>query len=96
VEAMACGLPAVCTDCQSGQREIFGDGEYGMLVPARDSSAVAAALRRLATDPALRASYRARGLERARDFDVTRIVVQYVDVLTGEARSVASFSRKGV
>lgn len=95
VEAMACGLPVVCTDCESGPREILGDGEYGLLVPVRDSAAVAAALRQFVADPALRAKYRALGLERARDFDVTRIVEQYVAVLTGDAQSGA-LSRESV
>ena len=82
VEAMACGLPVVCTDCQSGPREILADGEYGQLVPVGDSAAVAAAIRRLIDNPLLRASFRARGLERAREFDMVRVVDQYAEVLT--------------
>jgi glycosyltransferase involved in cell wall biosynthesis len=94
---MACGLPVVCTDCESGPREILGDGEYGLLAPVRDSGAVAEALRRLATDSALRARLRACGLKRAREFDISRIIKQYVDVLTGEsARADASVSAKSV
>ena len=85
VEAMACGLPVVCTDCESGPREILGDGEYGMLVPVGDSAAVAGAMQRLATDRDLHATLRARGLARAREFDVSRIVHHYVDVLTESA-----------
>jgi glycosyltransferase involved in cell wall biosynthesis len=81
VEAMACGLPVVCTDCQSGPREILADGEYGLLVPVGDSAAVAAAIRRLINDPQLRASLRTRGLERAREFDVDRVAHQYAEVL---------------
>jgi len=82
VEAMACGLPVVCTDCESGPREILGDGEYGVLVPVGDSAAVAGAIQRLASDHHLHATLRDRGLARARDFDASRIVHHYVDVLT--------------
>jgi len=79
---MACGLPVVCTDCESGPREILGDGEYGVLVPVGDSAAVAGAIQRLASDHHLHATLRDRGLARARDFDASRIVHHYVDVLT--------------
>ena len=82
VEAMACGLPVVSTDCESGPREILADGEYGILVPVGDSKAVATAIRRFAADPDMRATLRARGLARAREFDVLRIANQYVEVLT--------------
>jgi glycosyltransferase involved in cell wall biosynthesis len=82
VEAMACGLPVICTDCQSGPREILADGEYGQLVPVGDSAAVATAIRRLVDNPHLRASFRARGLERAREFDMLRVAGQYAEVLT--------------
>jgi glycosyltransferase involved in cell wall biosynthesis len=89
VEAMACGLPVVITDCESGPREILADGEYGILVPVGDSPGVAAAIRRLAADPELRATLRARGQARAREFDVSNIARQYVEVLVDEGPAKA-------
>ena len=53
LEAMACGLPVVTTDC-GGMREAVTDGEDGLVVPVRESAAAAAALARLAHDRALR------------------------------------------
>jgi len=36
IEALACGVPIVSTNCQSGPREILDDGKYGQLVPIKN------------------------------------------------------------
>lgn len=50
---MALGRPQVCSD-SGAQGEYLTDGSEALLVPPGDSEALAGALRRLATDPALR------------------------------------------
>jgi glycosyltransferase involved in cell wall biosynthesis len=54
VEALAVGTPVVAT-AVGGVPEVVRDGENGLLVPAGDADALAAAIRRLMTDDALRA-----------------------------------------
>ncbi|MGO8763461.1 MAG: glycosyltransferase family 4 protein [Desulfobaccales bacterium] len=49
LEAMACGLPVVTTDC-GGMREAVTHGVEGLVVPVRDPEAITAALIRLASD----------------------------------------------
>jgi glycosyltransferase involved in cell wall biosynthesis len=69
-QALACGTPLVTADTPAA-RELLTDGENAVLVPPADATALAAAIRRLAGDPALarrlagagRATYEARASE---------------------------------
>ena len=73
LEAMASGVPIVATDL-AGYRTVLTSGKEGLMAPPRDPAALAAALRRLLTDPALRDSMGARGIETAHSFGWERIV----------------------
>lgn len=53
IEAAACGRAIVTTNVP-GCREVVRDGDNGLLVPPRDSAALAQALKRLIEDQALR------------------------------------------
>lgn len=60
LEAMACNRPIVSTRCD-GAPEQFGHEVHGLLVPMEDVPALGEAMRRLATDDALRAQLGGRG-----------------------------------
>ncbi|HZR91599.1 MAG TPA: glycosyltransferase family 4 protein [Gaiellaceae bacterium] len=64
-EAAACGLPLVLSDRVGAAADLLRDGENGVLVPAGDVDAAAAALRALAADPTLRSRMGARSRELA-------------------------------
>lgn len=51
LEAMACGVPVVATDCPSGPREVLAGGEFGRLVPVADPAALADAMEAVVRDP---------------------------------------------
>jgi glycosyltransferase involved in cell wall biosynthesis len=77
VEAMLAGLPVVATTVGSVAEAVV-DGETGLLVPPDEPEALAAALRRLLRDPALRESMGRRGRQRARaSFTVEHMVEGY-------------------
>jgi glycosyltransferase involved in cell wall biosynthesis len=65
-EAMACGCPVVTSDC-SAMPEVTGGA--ALLADPHDPGALAAALKRVAADPALAADLAARGLKRAAALD---------------------------
>lgn len=65
VEAMSAARPVVCCELKNGVTWVNRDGETGLVVPPADSRALAAALRRLADDAALRARLGAQARERA-------------------------------
>ncbi|WP_461010557.1 glycosyltransferase [Streptomyces capparidis] len=68
LEAMAWGLPSAATRVD-GVAEVLTDGAQGLLVRPGDAEALAVALGRLASTPALRARVSASARERARHFD---------------------------
>ena len=67
LEAMALGRPVVATG-RGGSGEYLRDGENALLHPAGDAAALAAAVARLAADPALRARLREGGAATARRY----------------------------
>jgi N-acetylgalactosamine-N,N'-diacetylbacillosaminyl-diphospho-undecaprenol 4-alpha-N-acetylgalactosaminyltransferase len=87
VEAMACGLPVVATNCASGPSEILADRpretiagaidvDAGALVPTNDVEAFAAALGRVLAEPQ-RSACGARARERSRAYGVEQAARNY-------------------
>lgn len=63
LQALACGLPVVCTT-NTGGEGVIRDGVEGFVVPIRSPAALAEALGRLANDPALRLEMSRRARDR--------------------------------
>lgn len=86
-EAMAVGLPSISTDCPSGPAEILAEMEtsgatgvlrakYGVLVPVKDSKALARAFGLMA-DADVRARYSRMALQRMQDYRIETIAGRY-------------------
>ncbi len=67
LEAMSAGKPVVASDIE-GYRGVVTEGEHGLLVPKKDSNALADALGRLARDPELRSKLGGQGKRSAEDY----------------------------
>jgi len=88
-EAAASGLPVVAP-ASGGPLDLVRDGVTGFLVPPGDPGALAAAVARLAADPALRAAQR----RAARDMVLGRGWPVRCDELIGHYRAVLGATRR--
>lgn len=77
IEAQACGLPVVATDCWNGPQDLIRDGVEGLLVPPDDAAALSAGLRRMMADGPLRRACAARGMGSARRFALDRVMLSW-------------------
>ncbi|HEY3248027.1 MAG TPA: glycosyltransferase family 4 protein [bacterium] len=73
IEAMASGLPVVATDIRGCREEVVAE-QTGLLVPVKDAAALADALIRLLSEPALAARMGREGRRRAVEMFDERVV----------------------
>ncbi len=88
VEAMALGLAPIVT-ATPGPLEVIRDGMNGVVVPPRDTSAMTAALLRLARDETLRERLRVAACATAQRYSWPQIAGQ-TETLYGQAREFAA------
>ncbi|BAU23563.1 glycosyl transferase family 1 [Caldimicrobium thiodismutans] len=107
VEAMACGVPVISSDCRSGPREILAPetdfeqqtkepefASYGVLMPPFEVKYKEAnepleerelmwveVIKRFLKDEELRRGYAQRAVERAKEFDIERIVEEWRKII---------------
>lgn len=89
VEAMAAGLPVVCTELGTGTSYVNQNGVTGLVIPPRDHTALAGAINGVLADPVRRMSMGAAARARvAAEFDqevmVARVERLYAKVLNEE------------
>lgn len=94
MEAMACGRPVVSSR-QSGIVELVEDGVEGLLCPAGDAPALAAALSRLASDPDLRRRLGLAARDKVRrQFDLRRNALALSERLREQVAATRAMSSR--
>jgi glycosyltransferase involved in cell wall biosynthesis len=83
---MAVGLPVVAT-AVGGVPELVEHGQCGLLVPSRDTRALAAALTDLARHPELRRRFAAAARQRSQHFTAGAMVAAYAKLFEEVALS---------
>lgn len=83
-EAMALGLPTVCTDCPvGGAAMMIEDGANGVLVPVGDDVALAKAMARIADDDAFAKSISRKARDVVNQFSAGKIGLMWEDAIRG-------------
>ena len=91
LEALACGLPIISTDCRSGPRELLapslhidaplekkvGYYEFGMLIPVNDEESLSLAMQEIMQNKEANQAYKIKNPIRAKDYDTPIIINQF-------------------
>lgn len=97
LEALACKIPIISTDCKSGPREILSlnsdinlkldkieFSKYGILVPLNNKRNLTEAMNEVINNEKLRNNYRKKALDRVSDFRIENIIGKYEDLICVE------------
>ena len=82
LEAMAMGLPCVCTDCPAGgARAVIKDGENGLLTPVGDSHALYLAMKKIAENPELANKLSQNSVKIREEQSVDKIIKKWMELI---------------
>ena len=82
IEAQACAVPIVATECPTSPREILLNGDAGILVPQRDPAAFAKAIQQYLRNPELRQQHVKRATAATTRFAAEPNIAKYKTLIT--------------
>lgn len=84
IEALACGLPAVTTDCKTGPKEIIENGVDGWVVGRGNAEAIAMRIEQLLNDPIELDKLSRNARKKAQFYRTDFVAKQYIQLLNDE------------
>ena len=82
LEAMAMGLPCVCTDCPAGgARAVIKDGENGLLTPVGDSHTFYLAMKKITENPELADKLSENSVKIRDEQSVDKIIKKWMELI---------------
>ena len=82
LEAMAIGMPVVCTDCPiGGAAAVIKNGENGLLVPVGDADAMAQAIKRIINDKELSAKLSDNAVKIREELSLPNIAKKWMELI---------------
>ena len=84
IEAMAIGLPCICTDCLGGgTQEVMVDEDNGLIVPMNDVEAMCKAMKRFIEDPVFAEQCGKKASQIREKLDVKIIAHEWINIFQG-------------
>ena len=81
LEALACGLPIISTNCNTGPKEILENGRYGFLVNVMDSEDLADKMIFLAKNDDRMKKYSKLSLIRSEFFAIEKFINEWINII---------------
>jgi len=88
LEAMAMGVPVICTDCRSGPSDIIQDGINGRLIAVDDVQALSVAMLELMENPHIRSRFAAEAIKVRNSYEQNMIMERWSAILLGNPTAV--------
>ena len=84
LEALAMGIPTICTDCPvGGAREAIENGKNGILIPVRDEAALVKAMKDIAGNPVFAEKLGKEASLIKEKYKIEKVASKWIDVLSG-------------
>ena len=82
IEALAMGVPSICTDCPvGGAGMMIQDGINGLLIPVGDENALYAAMCKIASDESFSRKLSNEAIKIRENYSVEKIYRKWMDIL---------------